>query len=198
MAAKQAQVTGCSFTKESGRTGDTTTGVQFSTGSAYRITGNNFYGLSGNALTYGVVLSSGVDDVSITGNGYVYVTAPRSMSGATNLVVQERLQVVQQEVLTLANGANNNVVLIDGVFQRVTGPTGAFSISGFVAPVGCMEIVVYNPTTQNMTITNDATSTAANRIYTLTGADVALTGTSVARFIYSPSESRWILISTQG
>ena len=49
-----------------------------------------------------------------------------------------------------------------------------------------------------MTITNDATSTAANRILTLTGADVALTGTSMAEFQYSAVSSRWILLGTQG
>jgi hypothetical protein len=102
--------------------------------------------------------------------------------------------------MALANGANNNITLGVQEFNRITGPTGAFSISGFDA-VGVgdgRKLSVFNSTAQNMTITNDATSTASNRILTLTGADVALTGTSIAHFIYSLSDSRWILAGTQG
>lgn len=51
---------------------------------------------------------------------------------------------------------------------------------------------------QAMTLTNEsASSTAANRILTLTGADVTLTGTSSATLIYSTTSSRWILTATR-
>jgi hypothetical protein len=100
--------------------------------------------------------------------------------------------------LTLANGANTDIALPVGRFITITGPTGAFSINGFASPVNGREIVLYNSVAQNMTITNDATSTAANRILTLTGADVALTGVCVAKFTYSAVSSRWILTGTQG
>lgn len=100
--------------------------------------------------------------------------------------------------LTLANGANSNITLPVGRFITITGPTGSFSISGFASPANGREIVLYNSVAQNMTITNDATSTAANRILTLTGSDVALTGVCVAKFTYSAVSSRWILTGTQG
>jgi hypothetical protein len=47
-----------------------------------------------------------------------------------------------------------------------------------------------------MTITNDsASSTAANRIYTNTGSDVATTGRGTTIFIYSVTDARWLLVA---
>lgn len=100
--------------------------------------------------------------------------------------------------LTLANGANSDITLPASEFARVAGPTGAFNVTGFAGGESGRRLTLFNSTSQDMTITNDATSTAANRILTLTGSDVALTGTSVARFIYSSDDSRWILLGTQG
>ena len=99
---------------------------------------------------------------------------------------------------TLANGANNNVNLNEDKFIRITGPTGAFSISGIAGGINGKEVYLYNAVAFDMTITNDATSTAANRILTLTGADVVLTGVSVAHLVYYATDARWILLGTQG
>ena len=99
---------------------------------------------------------------------------------------------------TASNGANNNIDIDEIRFVRISGPTAAFSISGVTAGINGKEVYLYNSTGQDMTITNDATSTAANRILTLTGADVVLTGTSVARIIYNLTDARWILVGTQG
>jgi len=101
--------------------------------------------------------------------------------------------------LTLGNGNNNDVALLSGVFYRITGPTGTFNISGFDSPQSGRILIVFNSTAQDMTILNESiNSVAANRILTLTGADVTLTGISAARFIYSGVDSRWILLGTQG
>ncbi len=97
--------------------------------------------------------------------------------------------------LTLANGANADKTLATGAWFRITGPTGAFSLSGLTGGANGRIIRVYNPTAQNMTITNDATSTAANRFLTLTGADVVSTGTCAFTFIYSSDDSRWIMMA---
>lgn len=101
--------------------------------------------------------------------------------------------------LTLANGANNDVTLPSGVNFRVSGPTGAFSLSGLTGGVDGREIRIHNPIAQNLTLTNDngSSSTAANRIYTMTGSDVATTGIGVASFVYSGTDSRWILTGMQ-
>lgn len=103
---------------------------------------------------------------------------------------------------TASNGANNNITLPNKSFIRVTGPTGAFNITGITKPDNPdgRVVILYNTsndgaTVQNMTITNDATSTAANRILTNTGSDVATTGTGIVSLIYSVTDARWILLT---
>ena len=98
---------------------------------------------------------------------------------------------------TASNGANNNITLPNKSFIRVTGPTGAFNITGITKPANPdgQVVILYNTTSQNMTITNDATSTAANRILTNTGSDVATTGTGIVSLIYSVTDARWILLT---
>ncbi len=101
--------------------------------------------------------------------------------------------------LVLVNGANSNVdISTSGVFLRITGPTAAFNVTGFTNGYAGRRLIIYNSAAQDMTLTNDATSTAANRILTLTGVDVTLTGVSSAHLVYSSADSRWILIGTQG
>lgn len=98
------------------------------------------------------------------------------------------------ETLTLSNGANSDILMPNVArFIRITGPSSSFSITGFQGGYEVKRITLYNTTAQSMTITNDATSTAANRILTLTGANVTLPGTSIAHFIYSVSDLRWVL-----
>ncbi len=96
---------------------------------------------------------------------------------------------------TAANGLNSNVT--GGGFLRITGPTAAFSIGGLTLGQDGREVKLYNTTAYAMTIVNeDASSTAANRITTLTGADVVLrTGPSFATLTYDATASRWILSS---
>lgn len=100
--------------------------------------------------------------------------------------------------LALANGANNDLV-VSSAFARITGPSGAFSVTGFVAPTADgTRLDLFNTTAQAMTIANEGgTSTAANRIKTLTGADVVLAArTTAAQFIYDLTSARWILLGT--
>lgn len=107
--------------------------------------------------------------------------------------------------LTLANGTTNHNLASTGSYARITGPTAAFGVTGFVAPVDGNSAVIdgtrltiFNTTAFAMTIANEnASSTAANRITTLTGADVVLAArTSSASFIYDSASSRWILVGT--
>ncbi len=143
-----------------------------------------------------LVRTDGTDTKKVQGSSVV-LSDGGSLSGVLNLGMTGGLFLTEGS-LALANGANTDVALPTGTFVAITGPTGAFSVNGFVAPNSGRLLILYNATSQNMTITNDATSTAANRIYTLTGADVALTGTSLAALAYSAVSSRWILLFTQG
>lgn len=102
--------------------------------------------------------------------------------------------------IVLANGANSDIAPGYATYVRITGPTGSFSTSGFVDGERGRLLIVRNTTAQQWTITNEATSAAANQIITSTGADVVLTGTggAVAVFVYDGTSERWILTATQG
>lgn len=104
---------------------------------------------------------------------------------------------MSKKALTLANGANSNIAIGTASFVRITGPSAGFSVSGFAGGAEGRILVINNAVAQIMTITNDATSTAANRILTQTGADVALrAGRSSAVFIYDAVDARWILVAS--
>ena len=99
---------------------------------------------------------------------------------------------------TLANGANS-ISVGTNAFIEVSGPSAAFTINGITGSPNRdgKTIIIVNQTTFNMTIAHDSGTepTAANRIYTMTGADRATTGNGAAMLIYSVSASRWILFS---
>lgn len=99
--------------------------------------------------------------------------------------------------LTCANGANTDKALTDGTNFYITGPTGVFTISGLTGGVDGRVIRLYNSVAFAMTISNDATSTAANRFLTLTGADITTTTQGVFTFVYSSTASRWIQVGNQ-
>lgn len=105
---------------------------------------------------------------------------------------------INRVVLNVANGANQNIDILGGSYSVITTPTGGFSVGGFAGGRDGRILYLYNSTAQQMTISDEAAgSTAANRITTLTGADVILrAGRSYATFIYDGISSRWILTST--
>jgi hypothetical protein len=105
--------------------------------------------------------------------------------------------------MVLVNGNNNDIPTVAvntslaANYFKITGPTGAFNISGFTEGRPGRRIQVFNYTAQQMTIKNLAGSIAANQIQTLTGVDVVLrTGTSFASFLYDATLQKWILTSS--
>jgi hypothetical protein len=102
--------------------------------------------------------------------------------------------------LTCANGANTDLALPVGTNFYITGPSDVFTISGLAASGGNADgrvIRLYNSVAFALTIANDATSTAANRFLTLTGADVTTTTQGAFTFVYSSTASRWIQVGNQ-
>jgi len=94
---------------------------------------------------------------------------------------------------TLANGANNDVNLgtPQYVSNLITGPTGAFNITGIANGVDGSIVFLTNGTNQVMTIRdNNAGSTAGNRILTGTGGDVAV---NHAILMYDITNAVWRL-----
>lgn len=137
-------------------------------------------------------LGSSSHTVRIGGQITDSVSTNTSLNGFTD--IGQTLSLKLNTHTTLANGANSGAVFTNS-FNRITGPTGAFSIAGIAGGRNGRVLILYNTTSQTMTISNDSgtEATAANRIYTLTGADVATTGTGAVTLIYDTTAQRWIV-----
>jgi trimeric autotransporter adhesin len=105
----------------------------------------------------------------------------------------------RQNEITVVNGVNNDIVPGFFSFIKVTGPTAAFSISGFSAGVDGKILTALNLTGQNMTIINQTSSASVttNRINTLSGADIITTGNGSVTMQYSAADSRWMVIGVR-
>lgn len=99
---------------------------------------------------------------------------------------------------SLANGNNSGIVPGDAAYMKVSGPSASFTINGITNWADGRLLVIQNSTTHNMTIANDSGTDpqAGNRIYTGTGADVAITNNpGCVTLIYDSAVSRWVIVS---
>lgn len=143
------------------------------------------------------VLGSGTIDVDITGNFSVLGNQSHIRATGTNSFSDLALR--RYANTSLANGVNAAVLVGTNTFMQVSGPSAAFTIAGLNGSPnrdGQLAIVL-NLTGYDMTVAHDSGGdpTAANRIYTMTGADRTTTGNGAAVFIYSTASSRWINLS---
>jgi len=157
-----------------------------------------------------VVLGIASGRVDVPGNlntaGALAITGGSTLAGAqTNSTFSGRttwpngadVAYKRFSISSLANGNNADVPVGTNVFCDLSGPSGAFTINGIAGGVDGKMLILLNLTGQNMTVAHDSgvESTAANRIYTMTGADRATTGNGAAMLIYDAFVSRWILFS---
>ena len=129
----------------------------------------------------------------------LYRSAADTLKTDDAFVIARNLQFTGLGV-GLAGGANNDVAIVAASFVRFTGPVAAFGVTGFANPIAGRVLIVFHTIAQQFTIYNENVgSVAANRITTLTGADVVVpagAGTA-ATFIYSGGAARWILIGVR-
>ncbi len=100
------------------------------------------------------------------------------------------------------NGDNNNVSLSEGMIQRVSGPTAAFTVTGMVTSEGVNQdgdwIILQNATSQIMTIKHEnASSAAANRFLTPIVADINFNAGSNVMFLYDSTTARWRMMEAE-
>lgn len=114
--------------------------------------------------------------------------------------IQGNWQWNRQNHTSLANGNNAGVDFPGYVFHKIkAGPSAAFAICGIAGGADGRELKLYNATGQDMTIPNDSgvEPTAANRIYTNTGATITITGNGFVHLIYDSEDSRWVVMNYQ-
>lgn len=101
-------------------------------------------------------------------------------------ICSQRLDVASAATITALSSAQG--------FIKLTGST-ATALQGITAGKDGQRLTLVNLTGANLTVQNEnAGATAANRITTMTGADVATTTNGAAEFIYDTGSSRWICL----
>ena len=74
--------------------------------------------------------------------------------------------------VALANGSNDNVSIPTAEYIEITGPTAAFSVTGLQGGTDGRRVTLRSTVSQTLTVVNLATSSAANQINTLNGANI--------------------------
>lgn len=172
-------------------TGNTALGENASTG-ASNLTNAAAIGArslvnTSNSMVLGSV--RGVNSAATTTNVAIGNNAPN-----TRLDVQGDL-ALRERTIALITGQNNNVPTDTTTLLRITGPGGAFSISGLANGFDGKIVTLLNTTAHNLTISNQSTfSLAANRIQSGEGTIIVRENGTIT-FQYSGSLSRWMVTS---
>lgn len=154
-----------------------------------------------NSMAIGASAFANKNHQIVLGTGAEYVSIPGGMQvtgGTTNLhligtnTIDGRLAFLRKDNTGLANGINIALNISTNTFVRLTGPSGAWSLAGIAGGSDGQEVKLYNKSGQALTITNNGVDpTPANRILTLTGAD--LTNVNFIVLIYDSAQSLWIV-----
>lgn len=150
--------------------------------------------ISGKALVGGRTTDNGAalqvaGNATVSGNLGIGTDAPNTALDVAGGVA------MRMGAYTAGNGANNNITIGNSAFVRVAGPTAAFSLSGIAGGYDGRMIVLYNATDYDMTLTHDAGSTPANRIYCADHTNILLKRKGCATLMYSTADNRWIVVS---
>ena len=171
------------------------------------LTGNMYYDCTIDLGTHSTQTITG--GMAIAGSAVInrHVSAPVrgvAMFGYAGAVngFEEGGEVVgetphSQSTVALVNGTNNNIAIaLNTQVVRITGPTGAFTITGIANGVDGQRLTLINLSGQNMTTNHqDAGSSAGNKITTMTAGTSVGAGNSVAEFIYELNSTSWILLN---
>lgn len=97
--------------------------------------------------------------------------------------------------VTLANGLNSNIDGADQSLIRVEGPTATFTIDGIAHGRDGELLILYNPTSQTMHVTDKISSVSAdgNKI-NLLGNSYVTVGPGTIGLIYDGDNAEWIFL----
>ena len=125
------------------------------------------------------------------------VNLPDGTTANTMLDVNGGVSFREGTALTCVNGVNNNIALANYSFYRITGPTAAFSITGFGNGTDGRCLTIINASGQSLTLSHLTTSIITNQINT-GGSAVVLPTNGVATLIYNANLVKWIVSGTMG
>jgi hypothetical protein len=116
--------------------------------------------------------------------------------GVGNLRLSGFLENFTNGSTALANALNSDLVITtNSGFMTFTGGGASCQLGGMVAGLDGQRVVILNTTGSTITIIGESgSSTAANRIWTPGLASVGWNNLGSREFIYSGSQSRWLMI----
>lgn len=160
-----------------------------------------------NTTVIGNQITSSGDNLVQIGSGSQSITLAGPVVGSTvtnttfrgTNVFNGRIDLTSGARTSLANGYNSGTVLGTNVYIRLSGASGAATNAGFAAGVdGTLYIVQVDNPGLSYTLLHDSglEATAANRIYTGTGALVNSTNNPVMmQLLYDGTASRYRLLT---
>jgi hypothetical protein len=161
---------------------------------------------SGSSLAANRIITNTNADHALLAGGTVTLTYDSTLSSWVQTAGYGN-DTISTAALTLVNGTNADIALGNAVYFRISGPTALFNLNGFAGGINGRQITLFNSTNQPMVIHHEDTvneATAANRITTVTGADIYIGGANspntygAVTLIYDGVSSRWIVLSYNG
>ena len=121
-----------------------------------------------------------------------------TMTGALALSNTAQLKLAKLDDTAITGAGNHTLNPYNATFIKLGTTSADPTLVGISGGADGRVVILYNPNaTYGVTIDHDSSneSTAANRIYTMTAADVNISARGSAQFIYDSGASRWVLFS---
>lgn len=150
-----------------------------------RATSSRVFIISGTLVTNTIILNTSTDDLFLRRSA----AANLSLTGTTSTTPATINTPANTPAQITAN--QNNYAPGTGWFQRWSSDASR-NITGLTAGVDGQIIEIWNVGSQNIVLQNEnASSTAANRFTTSTGADLTLAASKCAKARYDATSARW-------
>jgi hypothetical protein len=172
-------------------------------GGAIGVTGNtctNVLTHGGKVFGIGIYRAGGTNtindttgpDSQITGQVGIYTDGGDASPTQAGFVSGRGVVSTQRTNAALGAGNNNNYSVFSRGTARLSAAGGGSTITGIVADVAGMRLRIINVSANTLTISNnDVNSSAANRILTVTGANIALAQNQWVDLEYDGTSAIW-------
>jgi hypothetical protein len=121
-----------------------------------------------------------------------------TMTGALALSNTAQFKLAKLDDTAITGAGNHTLNPYNATFIKLGTTSADPTLVGISGGADGRVVILYNPNASyGVVIDHDSSneSTAANRIYTMTAADVNISARGSAQFIYDSGASRWVLFS---
>lgn len=132
----------------------------------------------------------------VQANGFSAFNPSGAITANTVLDVNGSFAIRATTPATLAAGNNNNYAIGNAGALRLAAPGGGSTITGIAGGVNGRIVIIFNVSANSIVIANQsASSTAANRIITGSGANVTLAADDAVQLWYDSTTARWRMMN---